>query len=130
MSLRTALTARWSKNQDPAVDPPTRVTWNDGSVGTVEDFRRHSVDTHTVVFKNGTIEVTMFPDVYADVRYDSFAKTWIVYGPFTGPMSLELPDPETEDELIEAQLSILPVVYRARIHRNPIPSARSHTMQI
>ena len=129
MSLKTALTARWSKNQDPAVDPPTKVTWNDGSSGTVDDFRRHLVDTHTVAFRNGAIEVTMFPDVCADVRYDSFAKTWMVYGPFTGPMSLELPDPETEDGQIGAQLSVLPIVYRARIHRDPALRVRSHPMR-
>lgn len=129
MSLKTALTALWSKSQDPAVDPPTKVTWNDGSAGTVDDFRKHLVDTHTVEFKNGATKMTMFPHVCADVRYDSFATTWVVYGPFTDPTSLELPNPMTTDDEIEAQLSVLPVVYRARIHRDPALRVHSHPMR-
>jgi hypothetical protein len=128
MSLRTALTARWTKNQDPTVDPPTKVTWNDGSAGTVDDFRKHLVDTHFLEFENGTIKMTMFPHISADVRYDSFAKTWVVYGPFSDPIALELPDRATTDDQIEAQLSVLPIVYRARIHRDPALGVRSHPM--
>lgn len=129
MSLKTVLTARWTENQESPFDPPTTLKWNDGSAGTFDEFMTHLVDTSTLEYRNGGMEMTMFVDVCADVRYDSNAKSWVVYGPLTGPMSLDLLDPLAPSDQIESRLSILPVYYKARIHRDPALSVHSHTMR-
>jgi hypothetical protein len=126
MSSKTVLTARWTENQESPFDPPTTLKWNDGSVGTFDEFMTHLGDTSTLEYRNGGMEMTMFVDVCADVRYDMAAKSWVVDGPLTGPMSLDLSDPLAASDQIESRLSILSVYYRARVHRDSVPAVPLH----
>jgi hypothetical protein len=113
----TALIAKWMIDQDASIDPPRVVRWADGSPATHIDYLTHMVDTHTCISGINGIELHMFPDVMADVRYDDFARTWVISGVGVTPAALDLTDPNAPDEQIIAELYTYPIVYRARIHR-------------
>lgn len=117
-SNRTVLIARWRKNQEPSVDPPFRLVWGDGSPATIADFHAHVTDTYTIHCTPDGAEARMYPDICVDVRYDAAAGSWAVYGVPSHPISLDLADPAASDHQIEAHLSTLPTVYRARICRD------------
>jgi hypothetical protein len=63
------------------------------------------------------MELHMFLDIIADVRYEDFARTWVVSGVGVTSASLDLTDPNAPDDQIKAALYSFPVVYSARIHR-------------
>jgi hypothetical protein len=112
------LIAEWTTSQDTSVEHPRSVRWEDGRTATLDDYIKHSVDTH--VFCEDypdRIELHMFPDIVADVTYDKFAGSWVVKDAGFGGWSLDIADPEAKyDELIAA-VATFPVVYRARIRR-------------
>jgi hypothetical protein len=112
-----ALIAKWTIDQDAGVDPPRTVRWGDGSAATHTDSLTHLVDTHTWVSGVEGMELRMFPDIIADVRYDEFARTWVVCGSGVTSAALDLPDPNAPDDQIKAALYTFPVVYQARVHR-------------
>jgi hypothetical protein len=93
------------------------VRWSDGSPATVDDYLIHVLDTHICMSRSDGIELHMFPDVIADVRYDDFARTWVIGGIGVTPAALGLTDPNAPDVQIVAELYTYPIVYRARIHR-------------
>jgi hypothetical protein len=114
-----ALIAKWAPNQNPSVEPPNSVRWEDGTPATHDDYLQHMVDTHIIVgdCEDGT-EVRMFPGIVADVRYDCSAKTWAVGGAGVTPSGLDLTDPDARDDQIMAALYTLPIVYRSNICRD------------
>jgi hypothetical protein len=112
------LIAKWRVDQDSSVDLPYTLIWSDGSPATLADFHEHKIDTHSDDYMPNGIEMRMYPDICADVRYDAAAGSWAVYGVTPTSISLDLPDPAASDHQIEAQLSTLPTVYKARIWRN------------
>jgi hypothetical protein len=117
-STSRVLIAKWRRDQDPCFDLPSKVIWSDGSLATLADFLEHMTDTHTIDFTPAGVETKMYPDICADVRYDVAAGTWAVYGVTAHSISLDLPNPAASDHQIEAQLTTLPVIYRARICRD------------
>lgn len=111
------LVARWNLKQDPAVDMPISVFWENGRPATQQDYFEHRLDTHELVATSKGIEMKMYPGLSADVRYDSYARMWFVIPPDAEPISLDLSDFTATDEEITAALYQLPVVYRCVIHR-------------
>jgi hypothetical protein len=111
------LVAKWTWEQDSAVDPPASVKWGDGRPATLDDYVGHTGDTHVLVESTDGLECRIFPDIVADVRYDAFARTWFVTGAGVETMSLDLSDLNATDHEITAALYELPTVYRAVIHR-------------
>jgi hypothetical protein len=116
--MSTALIAKWTTNQDPSIEQPSSVCWEDGSPATHDDYLRHVPDTHMLVgdCEDG-MEVRMFPGIVADVRYDHSAQTWAVGGVGVTPAALDLTDPNAPDDQIIAALYTLPIVYRSNICR-------------
>jgi len=112
------LIATWTSGQDPSVEDPYAVRWIDGTPATLDDYRRHSLDTHTFLpYAGDAIELRMFPGVVAEVRYDEADGHWMVNGPGVSPATLDLTDPNALNEQIIAELYTFPVVYRANIKR-------------
>ena len=62
------------------------------------------LDTHTCVGGINGIELHMFPDVIADVRYDHYARAWVVDGDGVTPATLDLTEPTAPDDRIIAEL--------------------------
>jgi hypothetical protein len=113
----TVLIAGWTLTQDPSIDPPHKVCWSDGTPATHNDYLTHLVDTHRWIDGTDGMELHMFLDIIADVRYEDFARTWVVSGVGVTSASLDLTDPNAPDDQIKAALYSFPVVYSARIHR-------------
>lgn len=111
------LIAKWNLKQDPSIDMPIRVFWADGRPATHQDFLTHRLDTHEIVITSKGIEMRIYPNLIADVRFDYYAGTWFVVPPDEQPVSLDLPNIRATDEEITAALYQLPRVYRSVIHR-------------
>jgi hypothetical protein len=112
------LIAKWTTSQDPSMEPPNSVRWEDGTRATHDDYLQHMLDTHTLVSDcEDGMEVRMFPEIVADVRYDHSAKTWTVGGVGVTPSALDLTDPNAPDDQIMAALYTLPIVYHSNIYR-------------
>jgi hypothetical protein len=43
---RLDLLASWSESQDPTVDPPTNVKWEEGTPASIQDYLAHLDDTY------------------------------------------------------------------------------------
>jgi hypothetical protein len=114
------LIATWNPGQDPAVDGPGDVRWEDGRPATLEDYARHGADTRSLTQeRDGSLVMTMLPGVVADVRFDHAISRWICHTSQRNVI-LELTDRDVSDEEIVAELSTYPVFYRAVIHRATI----------
>ncbi len=112
------LIASWNRHQDMSMELPSSVKWEDGSPATLEDYREHELDTHTFVDEfPDHVEKHMFPNVVAEVVYDSAAGSWVISGRGVRPQSLDLPDPQAKDEEIYSELYTFPIVYKAIIKR-------------
>jgi hypothetical protein len=108
------LIATWTPDQDMSVELPSAVRWANGTPATHSDYLEHMLATHAFVGdgENG-IELRIFPGIVADVRYDSYARTWTVSGVDVTSSALDLTDPDAPDDQIVAALYALPVVYRS-----------------
>lgn len=112
------LIASWARDQDLSVDPPRKVRWADGSPATLDDYHKHTLDTHKWILDGqGPVELHMFPSIVAEVSYDASAKVWTVTGQGVIPTTLGITDPEAKDDEIVAELYTFPIVYRALIKR-------------
>jgi hypothetical protein len=117
------LIAKWAKHQDSSMEEPYSVRWANGTPATVEDFKRHQVDTHCLRFDElGQVEQHFFPEIIAEATFDRDAKDWVVKGQGFATFGLELNDPEAKDEQIVAELYTFPTVYRTNIVRS-VPKA-------
>jgi len=113
-----ALIARWATHEGATLEPPHLVQWEDGTPATKEDYRKHIEDTHTWIVKSpSSIERHIFPDIVADVHYDTVAGTWGISGQGVEPALLMLKNPSATDDQIMEELYTFPVIYRARVHR-------------
>lgn len=112
----TTLIAEWGATQNAAVDMPIRVIWENGQQATLRDYIRHRRDTHELVVTTAGAEMRMYPELVADVRYDYYTGVWWVVPPGEEPVALALLYGATDEEIV-ADLSRLPRVYRAVIHR-------------
>jgi len=114
--MRT-LIVRFAADSDLVYDRPLEIRWHDGRLASPETYRRHRADTRALIQTPEGIELRLFPDVRADVRFDGYWQGWFVIPSGGEPISLDLRRPNATDLDIRAALFRLPVVYQARIHR-------------
>lgn len=115
------LIATWTSDQNPATEMPRSLKWDNGTPATMDDYRAHSLDTHSLhASGDGGMECHMFPDLVAEVVYDWFANDWVVKGRGVVTAALELHNPNATNEQITAELFTFPIVYRAKIVRSPV----------
>lgn len=128
-SSELALIASWTMSQDPTVDLPATVKWEDGSPATIQDYVGHLDDTHRWVVDapGGPVRIS-WPSLVATARFDPISGVWAVSGHGVTPAALDLTDPDAPDDQIIADLYTFPTVYRARIHRpGKKPSVATNT---
>ena len=111
------LTVRFDEDQDLVYGIPDDIRWNDGRPGTREDYARHRADTRALVRTAEGVELRLYPDVTADVRFDAFSRLWFVVPEGHEPISLDLRRPDATNLDLRAALYRLPVVYAVRIYR-------------
>jgi hypothetical protein len=115
--MNKTLIAKWAPGQDPTVDRPVSICWSNSAPATLDDYVLHATDTNACGHaKDGTLVMTMYPDVVATVRFDAAVGRWICEAP-DGRIILDLDDPGIADDQIIAELSTYPIVYRAEIVR-------------
>lgn len=113
------LIGKWSRGQEPGIEEPFSVVWEDGSPATMADYRTHEVDTRIRYSSNdGETECHMFPDIVADVSFEQNVQDWVVKGQGVIPAALDVKNPQALDGDIYAALITLPTVYKARIVRS------------
>ena len=103
------LIAEWTLSQDPSIAPPHKVLWSDGSPATHDDYLAHLVGTHRWIDSTDGMELHIFPDIVADVRYNDFARTWVISGVEFTSAALDLTDPKATDDQIRAELYTYPI---------------------
>ena len=112
------LIAKWKPELEPAYDEPSSVVWEDGTPATLNDYRTHELDTHSLhATDNGGMECHMFPEIVAEVTFHRDVQDWVVTGPGVATVGLELHDPNAKDEQIIAELYTFPLIFRANIVR-------------
>jgi hypothetical protein len=114
------LIAMWSLGQEPGIEEPVSVVWEDGSPATLADYRAHELDTRiSYSDDDGEAQCHMFPDVIADVSFEEDVCDWVVRGQGVIPAALDLKNPRAPDADIYAALITFPtVLYKARIIRS------------
>jgi hypothetical protein len=112
------LIAKWKFELEPAYDEPSSVVWADGTPATLNDYRAHELDTHSLhACNDGGMERHMFADIVANVTFDANVHDWVMSGQDVNPAALGLNDPAATDETIVAEIFTFPTVYRHRIIR-------------
>jgi hypothetical protein len=97
---------------------PTSLKWDDGTPATLDDYKRHQLDTHSFhPNEDGGMECHMFGGIVADVTFDANVQDWVMGGRDVDPAALGLHNPDATDEEILAELFTFPTVYRHRIIR-------------
>jgi hypothetical protein len=112
------LIAKWSLGQEPGIEKPSLVVWEDGSPATLADFRTHELDTR-ILYSNddGETDCHMFPDIVAYVSFEENVQDWVVRGQGVIPAALDVKNPQALDGDIYGALISLPTLYKARIIR-------------
>jgi hypothetical protein len=112
------IVATWEQGRGPDADGPTSVVWENGDRATLEDYRRHELDTHFWVENDRCgMEKHMFPEIVADVAFDSIVRDWVVTGQGVDPAALDVKDPNVPDSEVIAALFTFLTYYRSRICR-------------
>ena len=113
------LIATWLKTQEPDLEDPHSVVWEDGSKATLADYWEHSKDTRfCIVPDGGGWEWHFLPDIVADAFWCRDEGTWRVRGDGVVPSSLYLTNPNASDGDLEFALSAMPVWHRTNIVRS------------
>lgn len=81
------------------------------------DYFAQVGDTHELVNVTDGLEVRVYPNIVAEVRFDAFARRWFVSGKDIETQALDCTDVNASDDQIMAAVFELPVVYRVVIHR-------------
>ena len=116
--VRVKLTAIWQKGKVPGGDLPERIVWEDGTDGTLDDYRAHCNDTRRTVRRwNGKMEWHIYPEIVGGVYWCSYGRVWGIRGEGIESDSLPLDDSDATDGQIEIALMALPMRYRVRIVR-------------
>jgi hypothetical protein len=112
------LIAMWSHGQEPGIDEPSSVVWEDGSPASIADYRTHEIDTRIYCSDDdGEAQCHMFPDVIADVSFERDVWDWVVRGQGVITAALDVKNPKALDGDIYGALINLPTLYKARIIR-------------
>lgn len=113
------LIARWKPELEPAYNEPSSVVWEDGTPATLNDYRTHELDTHSLhSSEDGGMECHMFPEIVAEVAFDTNVQDWVMRGQDVVTAALCLKNPNATDGEILAETFTFPTVYRHRIIRS------------
>ena len=101
------LFAKWACGEDPSEVNPYLIKWEDGSIGTLEDYAEHYADHQTMLLDSATNEITLilFTDEVADVRFDYYVQRWIYTTPGKEEFTLDLSDHDASDDDINKAIS-------------------------
>ena len=112
------LIAYSTQDQDPAVENPYAVYWEDGTDATLFDFHHNTFATHENILDfPGRIARRIYPNVIAGMRWDYDIRDWRVSGTGVIPFYLKLYDVDACDHELQGELQLHPVVYRCVIIR-------------
>jgi hypothetical protein len=102
-----ALIATWTMGQDPTVDLPASVKWQDGALATVSDYLKHLTDTFTwdLESADGPRRIIR-PSIVATASYDQIAGAWTISGHGVTRAVLDVSDPHATDE----EIALEPVI--------------------
>jgi hypothetical protein len=113
------LIAKWNRGQEPGIEDPSSVAWEDGCPATLADFRTHDLDTYFLCSNDDSdVERHMLPDVIVDVSFEQNVQDWVMRGQGVIPAGLDVKNPNAPDFDIYAALITFPTVYKARIIRS------------
>ena len=59
---------------------PVPVQWADGSPASHDDYKTRLFDTHTFFSGTNALELQMYADIVADLRYNHFIGRWTISG--------------------------------------------------
>ncbi len=112
------LTAVWTSGQEPSTEAPESLYWASGRTATLADYRRHELDTYTILeeLPMGLVKY-MWPGVVAEVRFEDETGAWMLRCPGHATVQLDITDQFALDDQIQAEVCTLPVVFRVRIIR-------------
>jgi hypothetical protein len=117
--INMKLIAVWSKDQDPSLEDPRSVSWENGRTAVISDYHEFALDTHFLMTNDaGELEQHIFLDIEATVAFEANVQDWVVRGKNVIPTSLDLKHPTASDLDIIAALYMLPTVYKATIIRS------------
>ncbi len=112
------LIAKWKPELEPAYDEPSSVVWADGTPATLNDYRAHELDTYSFhACDDGGMERQMFPEIVADVIFDTNVRDWVIRGRDVNPAALGLHDPAATDQEILTEIFTFPTIYKHTIIR-------------
>jgi len=113
------LIARWRRGQNPYLDNPVEIVWDGQGPATLDDYIEHQGCSHQYLRdqKTGAVEIRLWPEIVADVRWDATVGAWVVSGPCVNPATLPYLNRHAKDDQIIGALFRFPIVYRARIFR-------------
>jgi len=97
------LFVRWAPGQDPD-EIPTVIWWEDGTMGTLEEYASHYSDHQVFTPDRGSgARLMLYTDALADVHFNERIAQWVYTTPSKERILLELTDPEaTDDQINEA----------------------------
>lgn len=112
------LTAVWASHQDVSIEAPKEVYWASGRAATHADYRRHELDTHTILDELPVrIVKHMLPGIEAEVRFDCGKGVWMLRCFGYATIQLDLTDPFATNDQIYAEIYTLPTVFKVQIIR-------------
>jgi hypothetical protein len=112
------LIATWLPTQEPDIEAPHSIIWEDGSTASMEDYNAHCGDTSFCVATDiGGWEWHIFPDITAEVFYCPHGRVWGLRGDGVVPTSLYITDPHATDSELQSALVSLLTWYRTKIVR-------------
>jgi hypothetical protein len=124
------LIARWRHTKDVYSSTPDYIRWDDGSPATFNDYLNHQYDTQECLRRKNGLEIRIFPELIADVKFNPTLGAWGIEGAGVDPSILAEHDPEASDDSVLCAVCKLPIYYRVRIHRVSRPSTTVPLLRI
>jgi hypothetical protein len=105
----------WGKDEPNLQDPQT-IKWEDGTPATLEDYYAHSTDTCVEHLTDEGFFSVYDPSMIARTRWDFDEGHWVCEAP-DEEIILDITDPLASDEDIRSELRNYRVMYKTTIER-------------
>lgn len=120
------LLAYWYQKDNPGIDEPYAVYFEDGTDASIDEYRKHADDTHEDLLDYpGRLVRRIYPDIVGGVRWCYHGRDWKVSGSQIVSFYLDLHDPDASDSQLIAELHTFPTVYRCVIIRPSVSVSRA-----
>jgi hypothetical protein len=120
------LLAYWDQNDNPGIEEPYAVYFEDGTDASMDEYQKHADDTHEDLLDYpGRIVRRIYPGIVGGVRWCYHMRDWKVSGSQIVSFYLDLYDPDASDSQIIAELYTFPTVYRCVIIRPSVSTSRT-----